>query len=79
LIKIDNLDSPIRSISLNLKIRVLGVDWQVDGKIVSEIGRGLLVLVGLLDSDTDVDSEFMFVSTSLNLGYYHCLNYKNLF
>lgn len=35
----------------------------MDGKTVSEIGHGLLVLVGLLDSDTDVDSEFMFVPT----------------
>ncbi|KAG0612480.1 hypothetical protein M758_6G031200 [Ceratodon purpureus] len=38
---------------------VFGMDWQVDGKTVSEIGHGLLVLVGLLDSDTDVDSEFI--------------------
>ena len=45
--------------------------WQVDGKIVSEIGQGLLVLVGLLESDTDVDSEFMFVSYSDHFFHVH--------
>ncbi|XP_024366261.1 uncharacterized protein [Physcomitrium patens] len=39
--------------------RVTSARIEVDGKIVSEIGDGLLVLVGLLDSDTDVDSEFI--------------------
>ncbi|KAG0612478.1 hypothetical protein M758_6G031200 [Ceratodon purpureus] len=39
--------------------RVTSARIEVDGKTVSEIGHGLLVLVGLLDSDTDVDSEFI--------------------
>lgn len=32
---------------------------QVDGRIVSEIGPGLLVLVGLHESDSDSDADYM--------------------
>lgn len=34
---------------------------QVEGRIVSEIGPGLLVLVGLHESDSDSDADYMFV------------------
>lgn len=32
---------------------------QVDGQIVSSIGPGLLCLVGLRDTDTEADADFM--------------------
>jgi hypothetical protein len=32
---------------------------QVDGETISQIGPGLLVLLGLLETDTDADSEYM--------------------
>lgn len=46
-----------------------GHEWmvatlQVDGRIVSEIGPGLLVLVGLHESDTDADADYMCVDFS---------------
>ena len=34
---------------------------QVDGQVVSQIGPGLCVLLGLLDGDTESDCEFMCV------------------
>ena len=34
---------------------------QVEGRIVSEIGPGLLVLVGLHESDSNSDADYMFV------------------
>eukprot|EP00249_Psilotum_nudum_P010090 c22327_g1_i1 orf=294-764(-) len=39
--------------------RVVSSRVEVDGRVVSEIGPGLLVLLGLLDSDTEADSEFI--------------------
>ncbi|KAG6548413.1 hypothetical protein Mapa_009899 [Marchantia paleacea] len=39
--------------------RVISARVEVEGRIVSQIGPGLLVLVGVLDSDTDVDAEYM--------------------
>lgn len=39
--------------------RVLSAKVVVDGETISQIGPGLLVLVGLLDSDTDSDSEYI--------------------
>jgi len=34
--------------------------FQVDGRIVSEIGPGLLVLVGVHESDSDSDADYMY-------------------
>ncbi|RWV93836.1 hypothetical protein GW17_00043680 [Ensete ventricosum] len=34
---------------------------QVEGRVVSEIGPGLLVLVGVHESDTDADADYMYV------------------
>ncbi|XP_031266762.1 D-aminoacyl-tRNA deacylase [Pistacia vera] len=39
--------------------RVTSASIEVDGRIVSEIGPGLLVLVGLHESDTDSDADFI--------------------
>ncbi|XP_023541323.1 D-aminoacyl-tRNA deacylase-like [Cucurbita pepo subsp. pepo] len=39
--------------------RVASASVEVDGRIVSEIGPGLLVLVGVHDSDTDSDAEYI--------------------
>ncbi|BFI24202.1 D-aminoacyl-tRNA deacylase [Marchantia polymorpha subsp. ruderalis] len=39
--------------------RVVSARVEVEGRIVSQIGPGLLVLVGVLESDTDVDAEYM--------------------
>ncbi|KAI9096336.1 hypothetical protein K1719_026055 [Acacia pycnantha] len=39
--------------------RVASASVEVEGRIVSEIGPGLLVLVGLHDSDSDADSDFI--------------------
>lgn len=35
--------------------------WQVEGRVVSEIGPGLLVLVGLHESDLEADADYMYV------------------
>jgi len=32
---------------------------QVDGEVVSQIGRGVVALVGLHESDTEKDSQYM--------------------
>ncbi len=37
---------------------------QVDGEVVSRIGPGLLVLVGISVADTEADSDFMCVQTA---------------
>jgi hypothetical protein len=63
---------------------------QVDGRIVSAIGPGLLVLVGVHEADTDADADYMYIILSVHpaptssnyflqlLGYTasvsHCLN-----
>lgn len=39
--------------------RVTHADVKVDGKVVGEIGKGLLVLVGIEDSDTAQDIEWL--------------------
>ncbi|KAK9714662.1 hypothetical protein RND81_06G110500 [Saponaria officinalis] len=39
--------------------RVSSASVEVDGQIVSEIGPGLLVLVGILHSDSDSDSDYI--------------------
>ncbi|XP_011653368.2 D-aminoacyl-tRNA deacylase [Cucumis sativus] len=49
---------PIRSMRAVVQ-RVASASVQVDGRTVSEIGPGLLVLVGLHDSDSDTDAEYI--------------------
>ncbi|XP_044460787.1 D-aminoacyl-tRNA deacylase isoform X2 [Mangifera indica] len=39
--------------------RVTSASVEADGRIVSEIGPGLLVLVGLHESDTDSDADYI--------------------
>uniref|UniRef100_A0A1D1ZIF6 D-aminoacyl-tRNA deacylase n=1 Tax=Anthurium amnicola TaxID=1678845 RepID=A0A1D1ZIF6_9ARAE len=39
--------------------RVASASVEVEGRIVSEIGPGLLVLVGLHDSDTEADADYI--------------------
>lgn len=39
--------------------RVASASVEVEGRIVSEIGPGLLVLVGIHDSDSDADADYM--------------------
>ena len=39
-----------------------GTMFQVEGRKVSEIGPGLLVLVGIHESDSDSDAEYMYSS-----------------
>ncbi|TYJ13160.1 hypothetical protein E1A91_A10G032800v1 [Gossypium mustelinum] len=39
--------------------RVASASVEVDGRIVSEIGPGLLVLVGIHDSDTESDADYI--------------------
>eukprot|EP00850_Spirogloea_muscicola_P024075 SM000435S15748 [mRNA] locus=s435:13758:14124:- [translate_table: standard] len=35
------------------------IDAKVEGRVVSEVGPGLCVLVGLHEADKDADAEFM--------------------
>ena len=46
--------------------RVNRASVEVDGKSISEIGRGLLVFVGVFHNDTESDSEYL-VSKIINL------------
>lgn len=39
--------------------RVVSASVEVEGRIVSEIGPGLCVLAGVLESDTSDDASFM--------------------
>ena len=39
--------------------RVLRASVEVDGEVVSEIGPGLLALVGIRDTDTDKDLDYI--------------------
>ncbi|XP_008784440.2 D-aminoacyl-tRNA deacylase [Phoenix dactylifera] len=39
--------------------RVLSASVEVEGRVVSEIGPGLLVLVGIHESDTDSDADYI--------------------
>ena len=43
--------------------RVASASVEVEGRIVSEIGPGLLVLVGIHDSDSDADADYMYSSS----------------
>ncbi|XP_023001753.1 D-aminoacyl-tRNA deacylase-like [Cucurbita maxima] len=49
---------PIRSMRAVVQ-RVVSASVEVDGRTVSEIGPGLLVLVGLHDSDSESDAEYI--------------------
>ncbi|KMT04558.1 hypothetical protein BVRB_8g182170 isoform D [Beta vulgaris subsp. vulgaris] len=40
--------------------RVTSATVEVEGRIVSEIGPGLLVFIGILESDCDSDSNYMY-------------------
>jgi D-Tyr-tRNAtyr deacylase len=47
----------------------MGADWslrgsQVEGRVVSAIGPGVLVLVGVHETDTDSDADYMYELTS---------------
>lgn len=46
--------------------RVTGAKVEVDGEVVSQIGRGVVALVGLHESDTEKDSQYI-VRKILNL------------
>lgn len=50
--------------------RVLKASVKVDGKIVSSIGGGMLVLIGIEDSDTDEDIDWL-VNKMLNLRIFN--------
>ena len=39
--------------------RVLEASVKVDGKVIGEIGEGLLILLGVADTDTDEDIKFL--------------------
>lgn len=39
--------------------RVTSASVSVDGKIVSQIGPGLLCLIGVAEDDTDTDAEVL--------------------
>ncbi|KAJ6824962.1 putative D-tyrosyl-tRNA(Tyr) deacylase [Iris pallida] len=39
--------------------RVASATVEVEGRVVSEIGQGLLVLVGVHESDTDTDADYI--------------------
>ncbi|CAK9327483.1 unnamed protein product [Citrullus colocynthis] len=54
----NNKLQPIRSMRAVVQ-RVASASVQVDGRTVSEIGPGLLVLVGLHDSDSDADADYI--------------------
>jgi len=43
--------------------RVSSSSVTVDGRIVSEIGPGLLVLIGIHESDTESDADYMYACT----------------
>ncbi|XP_024024763.1 D-aminoacyl-tRNA deacylase [Morus notabilis] len=49
---------PIRAMRAVVQ-RVASASVEVEGRTVSEIGPGLLVLVGIHDSDSDSDAEFI--------------------
>jgi hypothetical protein len=48
------------SLCIILRHRRIITFFQVEGRIVSEIGPGLLVLVGLHESDSDSDADYMY-------------------
>jgi D-tyrosyl-tRNA(Tyr) deacylase len=48
------------SLCIILRHRRIITFFQVEGRIVSEIGPGLLVLVGLHEPDSDTDADYMY-------------------
>lgn len=58
---------------------------QVEGRVVSATGPGLLVLVGVHEADTEADADFMYTFLSPHpllaflLAYCRCLIYSCLF
>jgi D-Tyr-tRNAtyr deacylase len=63
------LSSSTRHIYCILHETTGGADWslrgsQVEGRVVSAIGPGVLVLVGVHESDTDSDADYMYELTS---------------
>ncbi|XP_050287167.1 uncharacterized protein LOC126726080 [Quercus robur] len=66
--------------------RVASASVEVEGRIVSEIGPGLLVLVGLHESDSDSDADYicrkvlnmrLFPNESTGKGWDHNVMQKN--
>lgn len=50
------------------------ITFQVEGRTVSEIGPGLVVLVGLHESDSESDAEFMYhISSPIGCFFYKFL------
>lgn len=39
--------------------RVIGTSVEVEGKVIASIGKGLFVLVGVGEKDSDTDAEFL--------------------
>lgn len=39
--------------------RVMGASVEIDGSLHSQIDKGLLVLLGVLDTDTEADAEYL--------------------
>ena len=44
--------------------RVTSAKVEVDGEVVSEIGRGLFILVGISVGDTPADAEYLYAHLS---------------
>lgn len=42
--------------------RVASASVEVEGRVVSEIGQGLLVLIGVHESDAEADADYMYVA-----------------
>ena len=45
--------------------RVAGAHVEIDGKVISEIGKGMLVLLGIEKGDTKTDLEYLAKKVSL--------------
>lgn len=64
-----------------IMVSEIGHEWIEDGdrNLIPEIGQGLLVLVGLLETNTAVDSEFMFVPILTTFAHVHsCYSWAKL-
>ena len=48
--------------------RVKQASVTIDGNIKSSIGKGMLILVGIEDADTDEDIEFLKILSILSTG-----------
>jgi D-Tyr-tRNAtyr deacylase len=46
--------------------RVANAKVEVDGELVSQIGKGLFVLVGITTGDTVADAEYLYVSSNIS-------------